>query len=92
MSIIIPFTCGFLESVFFSTTHYCVKSKGAKDVLMISHLFFDEVVFIPTAFLNIFCVIFTSLNSFCVGTMIPVVFTMINRRKRHHKIKHSDEE
>ena len=85
--VIIPFTCGSLLSVFFTATHYCIRSKGAKDFLMIMHLFYGGVIFTPTAFLNCIGISSISLNAFCLGTMSPVILTMINKKKHHKKNK-----
>ena len=86
--IIIPYSCGLIGSLFFTAVHYAVKSKTMKDFFMFGHLIWGGTVFVPTALCNLTSMpwMTTRMNSFFAGTITPIVFSMImrKRKQKHH--------
>jgi len=86
---IIPYGCGFIGSIFFSSVHYSVKSQACKDWMMFLHLIWGGAVFVPTALCNLANMPWLTcrLNCFFFGTMTPIAFSMLMKKRSHNQKK-----
>ena len=74
----------------FTAVHSMIKSTVGKDIMMIAHVAYGGIVFIPIAFSSLIGWnggLASSFNQFFMGTIIPVMVSWIITARYKSRIK-----